>query len=372
MSQVFFKHTFAVFVTGFCVLLGLSGCNDDRRLPVERLRPVKYIVVHSHVNTFQDRVFTGTAQAAQESRISFNVSGTVKQLPVVVGDTLQPGQLLAALDPATYDVEVQRSRASLAQADAERRNAEAEYQRIRQLYANDSVSRNDLDAALADTESAKANYQAMKQSLELAQLKRSYTRLTASSRCSVASLDVELNENVAVGTQVAVINCGDRWEVEIAVPESLIASFRTGMKGIARFDAIPGETFSASVSEVGITGGSTTTFPVTLTLSDVHQGMRSGLAAEVTFAFSEKLNGDRVFFLPPAAVGQDENGAFVYVLESSEQPGIAITKRRSVQVGELNESGLEIAAGLIDGDPVVTAGVTAVRDGLRVRAEVQP
>ena len=106
-----------------------------------------------------------------------------------------------------------------------------------------------------------------------------------------------------------------------------------------------------------------------MTLNELHSAFRSGLAAEVTFAFTGSSNDDNAFFLPPAAVGQDEQGAFVYVLEDSDQPGVAITWRRAVVVGTLSESGLEITDGLIDGDRVVTAGITAARDGLNVSAE---
>ncbi len=363
------SHGSALVLSIALLAFGLVSCSEEPEAPAERLRPVKYVVVHSGADVLRDRVFSGTAKAAQESRISFNVAGTVRQLAVAVGDTLQPGQLIAALDPATYEVEVQRASAARSQADAERRNAEAEYQRVRQLYANDNASRNDLDAALARTESATANHQAMAQSLNLAELNRGYTRLSADGECSVAQVSIEQNENVAAGTQVAVVNCGGRWEVEIAVPESLIAAFRPDIAGTVRFDAIPGQAFAGSVSEVGIAGGGSTTYPVTLTLDERHSAFRSGLAAEVTFAFAGTSGAENVFFLPPAAVGQDEQGAFVYVLESGEEPGIATTRRRAVVVGALSAAGLEITDGLSDGDRVVTAGVTAARDGLQVRAE---
>ncbi len=359
-----------VHLSGFSLigLMLLVGCGQDAVPPDERLRPVQHVVVHAGAAALRDRVFTGTAQAGRESRLSFNVSGTVRQLPVSLGDTLQAGQLIAALDPATYEVEVQRAQASLAQADAERRNAESEYQRVRQLYANNNASQNDLDAALSRTESAQANRAAMAQSLNLARLNRDYTRLTADSDCSIAAIDIELNENVAAGSQVAVVNCGDRWEVEIAVPESLIAAFRPDMAGTVVFDAIPGDSFPGTVAEVGIAGGGST-FPVTLTLDESHSAFRSGLAAEVTFAFAGVTDNPDVFFLPPAAVGQDENGAYVFVLAATDEPGVATTERRGVTVGALSESGLEITEGLVDGDRVVTAGITAAREGLRVRAE---
>ena len=350
------------------LLISIAGCENETQEAPERLRPVKSIVVHAGTNALRDRMFTGTAKAAQASRISFNVSGTVKQLPVSIGDTLAAGQLIAALDPATYDVEVQRAQASLAQANAEGRNVEAEYQRVRQLFANSNASRNDLDSALSRTESAKANVKAISQSLRLAKLNRSYTHLTADKECSIASLDIELNENVTAGTQVAIINCGNKWEVEIAVAESLIAAFKPEMLGVVRFNAITNHAFTGAVSEVGITGGSSTTYPVTLTLNEQHSAFRSGLAADVTFAFAGTTSDETTMFLPPAAVGQDEQGAFVYVLESSESPDISVTKRRGVVVGALSSSGLAITAGLNDGDRVVTAGITAARDGLHVLA----
>lgn len=306
------------------------------------------------------------AKSAQESRLSFKVSGTVKQLPVSVGDILKPGQLIAALDNQAFAVEVQRAKASLAQVDAERRNAESEYQRIRQLYANSNSSRNELDSALSRADSAKANYLATKESLNLAEYDLAYTQLTANGHCSIAEVNIEINENVDAGAQVARVNCGDRWEVNIDVPESLIAAFQSGMEGAITFDAIPNQRFSGSVSAVGISGDSSTTFPVTLTIIERHSAFRSGLAAEVSFVFASTEDTSGVFLVPPAAVGQDEQGPFVYVLESNAQNGNTVTRRRSVTVGGLRESGLEISQGLNDGDRIVTAGITAARDGLKV------
>lgn len=354
------------------VTLAVVACGADTVPTIERVRPVKYVTVQSGASALQERVFAGTAQAGQESRVSFNVAGKVNQLPVSVGDSLAPGQLIAALDPATYEVEVQRSRAAVSQADAERRNAESEYQRIRQLYANTNASQNDLEASLSRTESAEANYQAMRQALELAKLNRAYTELKAATHCSIAALNVELNENVAAGSQVAVVNCGDRWEVNIAVPESLIGAFSSGLIGRATFNAIPGETFLGSVSEVGIAGGDDTTYTVTLVLEQQHPTLRSGLAADVTFTLPQgeegQISGNR-FYLPPVSVGQDEQGTFVFILMPTDEAGIFTTNRRSVVVGSLNNLGLEIIEGLKDGEKVITAGVTAARNGLRVKVE---
>ena len=59
-------------------------------------------------------------------------------------------------------------------------------------------------------------------------------------------------------------------------------------------------------------------------------------------------------------------GSFVYILESTDD-GFGTVRRRAVEVGELTDRGIVIEDGLEDGELVVTAGVSRINDGLRVR-----
>ena len=67
-----------------------------------------------------------------------------------------------------------------------------------------------------------------------------------------------------------------------------------------------------------------------------------------------------------SAVGQDLEGRFVFLVEPTEE-GLGIARRRGVRVGEITAHGLEILDGLSDGDLLVTAGVTKLHDGRKVR-----
>ena len=345
----------------------LVGCGDPPPPPEAALRPVKSIVVESGATAVRDRVFSGSARSAEEAALSFKVSGTVAQLPVAVGDTLKRGALIASLDRELFGVEVDQALAEQARTKAARRNAEAEYQRVRRLYGNDNASRNELDTALANAESAKANHDAAIQGVRLAKLNLSYTRLSAAEDCSVAALDVEANENVSAGQTVARVNCGDAWEVEIAVPESLIASFEDGMAGTVSFPSVPGQTFEGTVSEVGVATGGERTFPVILSLDTPPGQIRSNLAAEVTFRFSARPESQRGLHVPPAAVIEDELGRYVFIVKPADEPGASVLERRSVDVGEISELGLEVLSGLDVGERVVTAGQIHARDGMLVR-----
>ena len=150
------------------VILTLAwlGCEKEKKAP-EVLRPVRFETVYA-TGGDRARTFAGMSQAGQESRLSFKVAGTIKRIAVSLGDAVQPRSLIAELDPSDYRLQVQQAEASLDAARAQERNAEAAYERVRQLYETNSASRNDLDAARAGQESASAQVKALSKQLELA------------------------------------------------------------------------------------------------------------------------------------------------------------------------------------------------------------
>ncbi len=343
----------------------LSAC--DRAAPPEeqRLRPVRFIMVSGESGA-RDRSFVGTSKSSRESRLSFKVSGTVTEVPVQIGQRLNAGDLIARLDAATYSLQVQQAQASLVEAQANERNAAATYDRTKALYANNNASRNDLDAARAQAESVKAQVGSANKALEIARLNESYTQLRAGPDCSIASIDIEVNENVSAGQQVAAVSCGDEFEVEIDVPESLIGSIDEYTPVQVTFGAIANMQFSGEVTEVAVASVSgAATFPVVVRLVESHPSLRSGLAAEVIFQF-DTLAASGSVVLPVAAVIRDPAGTFVYVATPTEVPGQALISRKPVTLGELTSSGIEVLDGLAAGDRVVTAGLSVIRDGQRV------
>ena len=347
------------------VLLCFGACQEEDLQRSEILRPVRSQTVFFS-DTIQVRTFSGVSRSGLEASLSFKVSGTVSQLLVKVGDRIQKNQLLAVLDPRDFRLEVQRAEAALARTHAEARNARAEYARVRALYENRNASRDDLDQARATAESSKAQVQSAQKSLELARLQLNYTRLLAPVNCSVASVPSEVNENVQAGETVVEVVCGSQLEVEVAVPEIFIAKITKGMSVDVKFNAIMETLFPARVTKVGVsTGRMATTFPVTVQLTNKVPGFRSGLAAEVRFAFEGKKGESRIL-VPPVAVGEDQHGSFVYLLENQDD-GTGIVQRQSVTIGELSPEGLEIVDGLSNGARIVTGGVRRLHDGQPVR-----
>ncbi|MGI9237399.1 MAG: efflux RND transporter periplasmic adaptor subunit [Woeseiaceae bacterium] len=346
--------------------LMLVGCGKSDEAFEERLRPVRYVTV-SDASAFRDRSFSGTSKSSRESRLSFKVGGTITDLPVQIGQRLNAGDLIAAIDPASYVLQSQQAQASLVEAQANDRRAAANYERTKGLYANSNASLNDLDSARAQAESASAVVRAAGKALEIARLNVSYTRLTAGTDCSIASLNAEVNENVASGQQVAAVSCGDAYEVTLDLPESLIGSVDESTPVSIRFGAIPGQSFSGTISEIAVASSAgSAAFPVVVMIDGSHPSLRSGLAADVTFQFDSAASQGGGFVLPVSAVISNPSGTFVFVAEPDETGSEAVVRRRDVSLGELTQSGIEIAEGIEVGDRVITAGISVIREDQRV------
>jgi RND family efflux transporter MFP subunit len=345
-------------------IIAILGCEDEPEDP-EVIRPVRYVMVEGSDSATQ-RTFSGVAKAGQESRLSFQVSGQVLDVPINVGDTVKKGQTIARMDPADYALQLQNAQASAAQSRAQERNAKATYERTRALYENQNASRQDLDADRTAYESGRAGLEAAHQQIRLRQRQLGYTHLKAPEAGTLATVDIEVNEYVQAGELVATLLAGDQIEVSVSVPASVIRSIERGAEAKARFNSLEGKVLAGTVTEVGVASvGGATTFPVTLRLTEGQDQVRAGMSADVTFVFESAKDGPK-YALPISAVGEDRKGRFVYMLQS-EGEGLGTVHRSPVQVGEILSDGIEILEGVKPGDLVVTAGVSRIYDGLQVR-----
>lgn len=351
-------------------LLALLGCGSGQDEIPEIIRPVRYQEVLSS-GEGEIRTFTGVAKAGLESNLSFKVSGTILSLPVKLGDKVKEDELIAEIDPSDYLIQKQEAEASLISSQAQARNAQADYSRIRALYENNNASRGELDNARASSESADAQVEASKKRLELADLQLSYTRLSSPVDGAIAEVYVEVNENVSTGEKIVTITSGTNTEVNVAVPEILISLIIEGSPVEIRFDAIPGRTYTGTVTEVGVAATSAaTTFPVTIRVDGENGNILPGMAAEVAFRFKYQENGNTIY-VPSVSVGEDREGRYVYLLEAdTEMSGdnsLYIARKKTVTVGNISAEGIEIVEGLKGGELIVTAGVRRISDGQKVK-----
>jgi multidrug efflux pump subunit AcrA (membrane-fusion protein) len=114
---------------GWLIAVGV-GCSEPE--PEVFVRPVRSIVV-GDVGAFDSGSYPGQAKALQEVDLGFEVPGQLIERPVAVGDLVQPGKLLARLDPREYE-------ARLAAAKGVHGTAKANYERAVALVREEALA----------------------------------------------------------------------------------------------------------------------------------------------------------------------------------------------------------------------------------------
>ncbi len=354
-----------ILVTFLTPLLLFTSCNK-KEAQKDPIRPVITETV-GLISKAPPLYFSGFSKSEKFINASFRVGGKIEKIPIKVGESIEKGQLIAKLDDTDYQLEVQDAKASFEKAEAEARKASAQYRRIKNLYESESASRDELDTYRATNEAAKATSNTNQSRLELATKKLSYTTLYADEPyCEVSAKNAEIQENVEAGQTVAVLSCGKKLEVEIAVPETTIADIYEGQVVTIFFNALPNKQFDGIVREVGISSSGGTTFPVTVALTKKYPELRSGMAVKVKIQGKDIPYGGPVIVVPIDAVGEDLSGNFVYVFVAKDKD-MGIAKKVPVTIGEITPGGFVILDGIAKGDEVIIAGIRYLRDGKEVK-----
>ncbi len=353
---------------GIIGAVGLVGCGEsegDQSGIDPSIRPVRTITVGDIDPTVRGGL-TGRAEAAREVSLGFRVPGDVLAITVSVGEEVVEGQIVAMLDPATFETEVARLDANRERALASHTNAEGDAERDRILFSQGHIAQARLDETEAVLAQAVAEVAATEAALRQAQLDLDYTQLHAPFDGVIVATYVEAFEDV--GTNEAVLRLLDpsRIEMTIDVPETLISQLPFVGDIIVTFDALPGIELPAEITEVGTEASNTTrTFPVTLTM-DQPDGARilPGMAGLATPHLIEMPEG-RPLIVPVGAIVDSEDGteSLVWIVD----PGSQTVSQQPVRLGEIIVEGVIVTEGLKIGDIVVTAGVHSLQPGQRVR-----
>jgi len=333
----------------------LAGCGGEAP-PPEPIRPVRSLVV-ADVAGIEGRRFAGQARAIQEANLAFEVSGQLIEFPVQVGDAVEPGQVLARLDPRDFSAELKSAR-------AEFKRDQTNLERGKEMLAEDVISRVNYDRLEARRDIAEAKVELAAKALEDSLIRAPFAG-------TVAATYAENHENVRQKQKILRLLDASRIEMVIQIPESLI-SITPFVKEIeVRFDPFPETAISASISEIGNEASATTrTYPVTLVM-DPPAGVTilPGMAGQAKGrARLSQESGESSIEVPVSAVFADDASqseqSYVWIVD---EQALSVTRRPIESVG-INARGV-LVRGLQPGERIVTAGVNTLREGQSVRIQ---
>ena len=330
-----------------------------------------------------EREYIGQTKGSREVEIRARVGGIIEQRLYEEGSYVEAGQPLFQLDPKSYEAQLAAAEAVLARARALRGQKEREWNRIKPLAAEKSVSRKALDDAQSDYELAVADLKAAEAAVREARLQLEYTRVT-SPIAGVAGLAEKVEGAVvtAAADRLTTLTVTDPMDVYFSMSENewllrqqelasgrLDAPADTALKVKVRLadGRIPDVTGRINFGDARI-DPNTGTVAMRARLRNPDGLFKSGQFVRVIV--SGALRPDAIT-VPQKAVLEGPQGKFVYVVGTGED-GTTIADIRPVEVGEwVGNGGSDrawvIRSGLKAGDRVILDNLVKVRPGAPVQ-----
>lgn len=352
-------------IGSFLTIVLFMNCGEKEVKEDIILRPVKYAEV-SYLEGEKARSFSGTAQTEKIINLSFRSSGIITKLDMKLGQKVKKGQLLGTLDNVSARLSYESAVASENSSESQMSTSKLALNRMRILYEKGSASLSDYESAKNSYRTAVASLESAKRSVAIQQDQIQFGYLYAPEDGIISLVNSEVDENVSSGNVVGVLNAGTAIEIVLGLPESVINAVKKDMKVNVTFSAIPNKTFRAVITEVApAIDSNTSTYPITVMVTDSDERIKSGMAATVTFEFpSDDILKD--FLIVPAnAVGEDSNGRFVFLVEENDNN--AKVKKQTITIGNLTPQGFEVKSGLKAGQKIATAGLQTLLDGQDVK-----
>lgn len=349
------------FSTITLVLLAslISGCKPaTSNVTIDPIRPVKLMTINS-LSQGQDRTFPAKIEANQEANLSFRIAGQVIALPLLEGQAVQKGELLAQLD----DRDAQNA---LLNREAHYDLVNADFTRKTQLLKKKLISQAEFDNAKAELKSSRA-------ALANAQDQLSYTQLHAPFTGTIAKRIINNHQIVQANQAVLTLQKNATIDVVIQVPETLAASIKDYDEARARlaqitFDAKPQRHYPVTLKEYSteITPGSQT-YAVTFSLQQPEDlNVFPGMSAQLTLDLVKADHSTAVILLPQTALAKrdSDNASIVWIFDEASQTVHASV----VSIGAVHAKGIEVMSGIKLGEHVVVAGIQHLSDDMKVKA----
>jgi RND family efflux transporter MFP subunit len=349
----------------------LVGACSDKAAKEAELPPRPVIAFRLvDADIIAGRAIPGQARSAHEAALSFRVGGRMLERRVKTGDQIKDGDVVATLDPAPYQAELDSVNATLERARAAYRNAASQLDRDRQLFEKDIIAKARLETSEANAQQAAAEVRSLEATLERRKLDLGYTVLHAPFGGVVSAVFSEVFEEVKPQQSVMRIIDPEKIEMVVNVPESLISLVPYAVDIKVTFDAFPGVEIPAKISEIGKEPSETTrTYTVKLLVAPpsgvaIVPGMAGRARARPGPEIAERFKG-AVIPLSAILSPDDASGSFVWIVNEASKT----VSRRKVEVGEPVVGGINIKEGLSPGDLIVAAGVHSLQDGQAVRIQ---
>jgi len=309
----------------------------------------------------------GTVTAMNTINVRSRVAGELVKLNFQEGQMVKAGDLLAEIDPRTYQIALEQAEGTLLTNQALLKNAQVDLERYRGLYAEDSIAKQTLDTAASLVNQYIGTIKTNQAAVGDAKLNLEFTKIRApiAGRTGLRQLDVGNLVAANDTTALVVITQTKPITVNFTLPEkdlsAVITRYRSG-------DKLPVEAWDRGDVKLQASGVLfSLDNQIDVTTGTLKFKARFDNQDEVLFPnqfVNVRLRADtlkQAVLVPSAAVQFGTNGTFAYVMDGDKK-----VKIRQLQTGPSDETSTVITSGLAEGERVVLEGTDRLRDGSEV------
>ena len=369
-------------------LLAGAGCSKPSTATTLETTAVK------RGNLTQKITATGLISAVKSVDVGSQISGTILKLFVDFNSTVTNGQVIAQIDPATYQASVHQTEGNLNNVKAALELARINEAREKTLLGSKLVAQADYDQSIANLHQAEASVQIWSASLENSKANLNYCTIHSPIDGVVISRAVDVGQTVAASLSAPVLftiaNDLTKMNIDASVSESDIGQVKAGQTAEFTVDAFPDDVFQGKVVQVRkspSTVNNVVTYDAIIAVDNPEQKLFPGMTADVSILVAERKNVLKIpnaalRFMPPPDVKVDTAGdssatnqaasslvtapnqRMVYL--SSGTPKAPRLKTVRVKIGVDDGAESEILdGGLREGDAVVTAALSGAAKAMQ-------
>ncbi|MDE1263803.1 efflux RND transporter periplasmic adaptor subunit [Vibrio aestuarianus] len=366
------KKPLAALIAATLILVGCGEIENSQTQTSLPLVETQRVILVEHQ---PGKSYIGRIEAIEDTNITAQVSGYLQARHFNEGQLVEKGDLLYTIEPSSFEAQLASAKAAVAQANAALKKAQLDHVRGNELLPRGSISQSEFDALTAALHGGRAELEAAKAKLKLAEVNLSYTQIRAPFSGRISDSKVSSGDLVSPSTGVlATLVSLDPINTAFSVSErERIALGMDKIKGDGTTQATGvevllelenGEQYPY-LGQLNYLGNrinlNTGTIDMRAVVPNPEQRLLPG--QHIRINLRESVAKD-VIVIPRRAVQIDLEGDFVMVISEDN-----IAERRNVDLGPQVEQGISINKGLEPNDVVITQGLQRVRNGVKVRTQ---
>lgn len=255
---------------------------------------------------------TGTLNPVTNVLVGCQVSGTISKIYVDYNSIVKAGELIAEIDPSTYQAQLDQAQANLANAKANLELQAVEARRENQLFTNNLVSGSDYDTAVATLHEAQATVQLDQAAVNMAEINLGYCKIYSPVDGIVIVNNIEVGQTVAASFNTPelfqIANNLKEMQIDSSVGEADVGGVREGQEVDFTVDAYPYRTFRGTVTQVRnspTTVNNVVTYDCVIGVTNADYKLKPGMTANVSIIIARHANilaipNSALRFHPPA------------------------------------------------------------------------